>query len=486
MKTHTIDMYTMTEIREKKMWENAIFIFDSSVLLDLYFFPKETRNEIYNEIFEKNKKRLWIPSHVEYEYLKNRKKIIKKPITEQYLPLEKDIEKIKNKFDSDILKQLENIINKTKKKDKHPHIEQNEIISFQEKALNFFKEIGKFEKEILEQVKHAKKDISDVEQNDDILDSIVKYFTVGQGFTFDEILNITKEGKHRFEFKIPPGYGDLHKNEKKGTQIFADLIIWKQILLYAKEKKLPIIFITNDISKDEDWCYINEKKQITSPREELIKEIYDFANIEFWMYNQSQFLYYSNKYLKSNIEEKVIENVSKILDNKDLISEISSVLFKFDPIGINSDENTDEYDPEAKAILLRVTNDISKKDLLNIIFEEFVHFFNISLAGDKNSKLYSDITTKIWELLVHNNKIQTKFIRQPKSRILNELSSLGRNIDICELCGFKADKDNNILEISHIVPIFKGGEQIASNIQILCPNCNRKIDKERLTKHSSQ
>lgn len=141
MKTHTIDMYTMTEIREKKMWENAIFIFDSSVLLDLYFFPKETRNEIYSEIFEKNKKRLWIPSHVEYEYLKNRKKIIKKPITEQYLPLEKDIEKIKNKFDSDILKQLENIINKTKKKDKHPHIEQNEIISFQEKALNFFKEI---------------------------------------------------------------------------------------------------------------------------------------------------------------------------------------------------------------------------------------------------------------------------------------------------------------------------------------------------------
>ena len=442
----TIDIYTMTNTREEAIWKDAIFIFDSSVLLDLYFLPKNTRTEIYNEIFEKIKKRLWIPAHVKYEYLKNRKKIIKKPITEQYIPLEKDIEKIKNKFNSDILKQIENIINKTKKNDKHPHIEQNEISSYQTKALSFLEETEKFEKEILKQVENAKTDVVNVEQDDDIMDAIVKYFMVGQDFTFEEVLNITKEGKHRFEFKIPPGYGDLYKKEKKGTQIFADLIIWKQILIYAKEKKLPIIFITNDISKDEDWCYINKNKQITSPREELIKEIYDYASTEFWMYNQSQFLYYANKYLKSNIEEKVIENVSAILDNKDLISEISSILFKFDPIGLNFGENTDEYDPEAEAILLRITKETSKKELLDIIFEEFVHFFDINLAGNKNSELYSNITEKIWEILVHNNKIKTKFVRISRARILNELTSLGRDINTCEICGFKAIKKKIFLK----------------------------------------
>lgn len=476
MNKNIIELYKMTNSREEEIWKTAIFIFDSSVLLDLYFLPKDTRNKIYNEIFEKNFQRFWVPAHVEYEYLKNREKIIKKPISEQYLPLEKDIEKVKNKLNSEIIKQLENIINKTKKSDKHPHIEQNKLTSFQEKTFKFLKETEIFEKEVLEQVKNAKKDVENVEQNDDVLDALIKYFTVGEDFTFDEILNITKEGKHRFEFKIPPGYGDLYKKEKKGTQIFADLIIWKQILIYAKEIKRPIVFITNDISKDEDWCYINQNKQIISPREELIKEIYDFANTEFWMYNQSQFLYFANKYLKSNIEEKVIENVSKILDSKDLISEISSILFKYDPIGINFDENTDEYDPEAEAIFSRLTNDITQEDLLNILYEEFVRFFDVSLAGNKNSKLYSDITIEIWDLLVHNKKIQPKFVRKSKSKILNELSAQGRDVNTCEICGFKADKDKNILEISHILPLSKGGEHISSNIKILCPNCHRNID----------
>ena len=120
---------------------------------------------------------------------------------------------------------------------------------------------------IFKQIQSAEKEISDVREDDDLLKALEDYFTVGRGFTFDEILAVTKEGKHRYEFKIPPGYGDLYTKEKKGTQIlFGDLIIWKQILEFSKEKQLPIILILNDITKDDDWCYLDINNKMTTDK----------------------------------------------------------------------------------------------------------------------------------------------------------------------------------------------------------------------------
>ena len=305
----------MTDEREKKLWKDAVFIFDSSALLDFYFFPKKTREKIYIEIFEKMLNRLWIPAHVQFEYLKNREKIIKKPIAEKFIPLEKEVKAVKAKV-NEVNKYIDSIINKTKKDDKHPHIVQTKISDFKTKVEAFLKTTENFEKDFLEQINSAKAEVLSVEKNDDVFDSIEKYFNVGAKFTFNKILDITKEGKHRYEFKIPPGYGDSLTGNKKGTQIFGDLIIWKQIIEYATEKKLPIIFITNDISKDDDWCYIDKNKKIISPREELIKEINDASNIEFWIYTQPDFLYKSNEYLKSTIEEESIKNATFMLNTR--------------------------------------------------------------------------------------------------------------------------------------------------------------------------
>lgn len=52
MDQNAIDIYKMTEERERKLWENAIFIFDSSALLDLYYLPKKTRQKVYNEVLK--------------------------------------------------------------------------------------------------------------------------------------------------------------------------------------------------------------------------------------------------------------------------------------------------------------------------------------------------------------------------------------------------------------------------------------------------
>lgn len=320
MNREKLEPYILSDNKEEKLWTESIIVFDSSALLDFYFLPKVSRIKIYSEIFEKLPNRLWLPSHVEYEYLKNRESSITKPIIEKYKPLKDKVKKFDSVTKSDLLKKIEEISRESSKKDKHPYIEQNEINTFKENIESFLSQVKSFEEKVLKQLENAEKEVNDVKDSDDVLEALEKYFKVGREFAFDEIIKITEEGKHRYEFKIPPGYGDFYKKEKKGTQIFGDLIIWKQILEFSKGNKLPILFITNDIKKDEDWCYLDKnatEDRILSPREELIKEIRDISNVDFWMYNLPQFLYNANKYLESSIKEVVIQNISQFLNTKD-------------------------------------------------------------------------------------------------------------------------------------------------------------------------
>jgi len=303
--------------REKKLWEEAIFVFDTSFLLELYSISKKERKNIYDEIFNKAKNRLWIPAHVEYEYLKNRDSIITKPIKDKLEPLKLNVKKIKTDIINSLDKSLSDInklIKDTKNEDKHTYLEEKHLKSYKShvndlKNNEIFNQIEKIEKDILKEVNFTKKEIK---ENDDVYEAIEKYFEVGKEYTFNQLMEITKEGKHRYEYKIPPGYGDL-KN-KKGTQIFGDLIIWKQILEYSKEKKKPIVFLTNDIVKDDDWCYIDKRGRVIAPRDELIKEIYDNSKVEFWIYTQETFLYKAKKYLDSAIDTDTVDTFRQISD----------------------------------------------------------------------------------------------------------------------------------------------------------------------------
>ena len=320
MDRDSIKQYSLTDEREKILWDKAIIVFDSSALLDIYFLPKAARIKIYNEIFEKLPNRLWIPFHVQYEYLRNRENCIVKPISEKYDPLKQKVKKIDSIGKSELLKRIDEISRESQKDDKHPYIEQTKINEFKKNIESFLLQIKSFEDSVVKQIEEAEKEVLAVRDSDDVLDTLEKHFSVGRDYSFSEIMEITREGKHRFEFKIPPGYADYYKQEKKGTQIFGDLIIWKQILEFSKENKQPIIFIINDIKKDEDWCYLDKRAtedRIYCPREELIKEIKDFSGVDFWMYNLPQFLHNANKYLKSSIKEEVIQNISQFLNTKD-------------------------------------------------------------------------------------------------------------------------------------------------------------------------
>jgi hypothetical protein len=116
-------------------------------------------------------------------------------------------------------------------------------------------------------------------------------------------------GLLRYSQELPPGFEDKDNPEKKGIKIYGDLILWFQIIDMAKEKKLPVILVTNETKKDW-WWKPPSSKQI-GPRPELISEFNRNTKEIFYMYALDKFLMYSNKYLKTSIKKEYIEEVEE-------------------------------------------------------------------------------------------------------------------------------------------------------------------------------
>ncbi|WP_158850987.1 PIN-like domain-containing protein [Algibacter sp. L1A34] len=314
MNRKSFEKFELSPEKEKELWKDSLIVFDTSALIDFYSYPKETRQDIFDEIFPKLKDRLWIPSHVEFEYLKNRKGIIEKPITENYNPIKEEKLRDLNLAKTQILKISKGIKEETLKPEKHPFLPQESIDEFILFTKKIDEKITKFEKDIKVEITKQETEIKSLNKNDTILKAFENNLKVGNETTHSEIMEIVKEGKLRYEFEIPPGYED--KKEKIGTQIFGDLIVWKQILEYSKQQNKSVIFICNDLKID--WCFKDKKtrNRIQSPRMELIKEFRDNNKKEFWMYSQSQFIYTAKKILKIDFADEKIKEISNVISNR--------------------------------------------------------------------------------------------------------------------------------------------------------------------------
>jgi hypothetical protein len=79
-----------------------------------------------------------------------------------------------------------------------------------------------------------------------------------------------------------------------------------------------------------------------------------------------------------------------------LFASISNALFEADPIGINFDDNTDEYDAETGTIIPRLGSAKSAEDVQAIVYQEFCRWFDPITAGRREK--YASVSAKIWEL----------------------------------------------------------------------------------------
>jgi hypothetical protein len=78
----------------------------------------------------------------------------------------------------------------------------------------------------------------------------------------------------------------------------------------------------------------------------------------------------------------------------DLYDRVSRLLFKWDPIGINFADNSDEYEPEVDTILPRLRTCATAEDVQRVVHEEFCRWFDVDEAGGIES--YERIGRDIW------------------------------------------------------------------------------------------
>ncbi len=327
MKHSKSTIFKIGKREEKKLFDEAVIVYDSSALLDFYGYSEKAKDEIFKLIFTKLEGRLWMSAQVQYEFLKNRESVINKPInsyinliTKQeskkdggYLDsIDSSLNTIKSKEVKNVKGQIQALIERTKKDDKHPYLKQTSLSelsklldTLNKEVENFQSEFVKIKKKISAEIKVKERKISGVLKKDILLLKLDKTFEIGKEYNYDKLIDVVSEGKFRYDNKIPPGYED--QEGKIGFQVYGDLIVWLQTIDFAKNVNKPIIFITNDLK--EDWWHENSENLI--PRHELIIEFTNKVKQQFWMYTGELFLHKANTYFNSNVDNSTLEELQE-------------------------------------------------------------------------------------------------------------------------------------------------------------------------------
>ena len=168
--------------------------------------------------------------------------------------------------------------------------------------------------------------ISDNQKNTfEVLIQIMESKT-GEKYTQEWIKEVEKDGEKRYTNNTPPGFNDSSKKESrcykgiKYQQKFGDLIIWKDIIRKAKEDKIKnVIFVTSDGKRDSKTdlsykVYIGkdgdgkDKYHIIGPRIELIEEMKNQTDADFYLMDELEFM-------KQFSQEKVSSQVAKSIND---------------------------------------------------------------------------------------------------------------------------------------------------------------------------
>lgn len=304
MKKKFSEYYSIEEAALKQHWENDFFCFDANVLLNLYRYTPKTR-EAFFDLLEQIKDRIWIPYQAAHEYQKNRLSVINAQ-KEAYKEIRELLAKKKG--------EIEAKLNGFKK---HPYLQATELKTQIESAFQAItRDLDKLEKN------HP-----DYLANDPIWEKLTHLLEgkIGDDFPHEELEKLYKEGKKRYDEKIPPGYMDTKEKQNEGNRsLYGDIIVWKQVIAKGKDCEQSIILVTDDLK--EDWWYKFKGKTISS-RPELIREFREETKKRINIYQADRFLEFANKNLSQHTAPEAIEEVRnvRLADERDIEEQIRAL-----------------------------------------------------------------------------------------------------------------------------------------------------------------
>ncbi|HEY9633139.1 MAG TPA: PIN domain-containing protein [Coleofasciculaceae cyanobacterium] len=272
------------------IWEKCVFSFDANILLHIYSYTPETRERFF-EILTCLKDRIWIPHQVAYEYHKNRIYVISDQV-KAYEEIEVILDKHFFNFKNEILKDYK----------RHPFLKTRGIVEDLEKAVE----------EIKSKIRLAQTNHPNYLEADDLREVLTDLLEgkVGNPYSDEELENIYQKAEKRFSYKKPPGYKDAKKPIPKS---YGDVILWFQLIDFARLQQKSIIFVTDD--DKEDW-WLKYEGETIEPRPDLIQEILSEVGVEdfkFYMYHSDQFIDYAEKFLGLPIKPEAVKEAREIM-----------------------------------------------------------------------------------------------------------------------------------------------------------------------------
>ena len=264
----------------KNIWNDAIIVLDTNVLLHLYRYSEEYKENLLN-VLEHYKDRLWIPYQIGWEYHQNRSSV--------YIDIDIAYDQIIASLESGLIEFLKKL--NLSKYSRHPKID-----------INWFEnQIRSTIVGLCDHLRNMKDSCSDNSKIDAINERITELFDgkVGNDFDDSKLNKLYKDGQIRYSEKTPPGYCDAKEKKDRGNRhLYGDLIWWKQVLEYAQEKGSNVILVTDDTK--EDW-YEKVKGKTIGPRKELIKEFRNETQKNILIYPTPRFLEYAKENMSVSV-----------------------------------------------------------------------------------------------------------------------------------------------------------------------------------------
>jgi hypothetical protein len=268
--------YRPSQEQFQSLWEQAIVVPDASVLLNVYGYSTETREELMS-LLERLEARLWIPHQFALEYQRNRAKAI--------------LEQVRN------YRSVESALRRTldqefKSRRKHPFIDKKQLRNFERTCDDLNKGLRDHEALLKDDCYFAR---------------ITGFFDgkVGAPYPGKALNSLYADGKNRYAAQIPPGYNDSDKGE---PDCFGDFIGWRQIMDFAKADSRPVILLTDD-AKDDWWQIVSERT--IGPRPELVAEFLRETEQAFYMYSLDGFMTWASSILGQTVKQEAIREIKE-------------------------------------------------------------------------------------------------------------------------------------------------------------------------------
>lgn len=297
--------YSPSELEYRALWESALVVLDTNVLLNLYRLPTAARDEFLN-ILRLLQKRIWIPYQVALEYQRNRLAVIA----------------AERKVTESALETVRSATAELRVKVEKLQIDKRGLSIDSKLLLESVDQAHSKLAAALQTVHDAQLDISISDPIRDSLDSILEGRVGDAPTSQNELDALIADGEQRFNSAIPPGFADVAKEKNPShagfvhqhlvyQRKFGDLILWRQLLGHAKSKKLSaVLLITAD--KKDDWWWQEQGKTL-GPHPELVQEIRRVSGVSnFWMYSAAQFMQLAPNYTTAKVSTESVAELKQV------------------------------------------------------------------------------------------------------------------------------------------------------------------------------